>query len=309
MGFWSWLFGSSKKSGGTRIEQLQVLDVIDGDTIRIDLRGEKETLRFCCVDTEESQGNSGKPITNAGKMASKMAKEYFRQGDGFCAVDIEFDTDDLEEVCLVKHRDTYGRLICYVHKHKENFNFKLIEEGWSPYFDKYGFSRLYHTDFVKAQADARGSQLVIWNPETNEGGPARDYDALLPWWNKRGKRVQRFRERGKPNGALDVREDYPEIIEAIDKGKELAVFCDLQRGISTRSGEGAALYVGTETQPFSLWIPNATSDAGKKIVSLIENTYARRGFGFAYIVGEITTYKEKPQIVITDIDQIQDSKD
>jgi micrococcal nuclease len=303
MGFWSWLFGEKTKA--TRIEHLKVLDVIDGDTIHVDLRGEKESLRLCCIDTEESRGGGNKPVTKAGKMASDMAKAYFMEDGEGCYVDIEFETDDLESVCLEKHRDTYGRLICYVFKFKENYNLKCVQEGWSPYFLKYGHSRLYHEEFVKAEEDARAEKLVIWDPKTNEGGPSRNYEALLPWWRTRGKLVKQFREQGAPAGALDAREDYPKIIESLGSGERLTVFCDLQGGIRAWPGDGAVVDIGTETRRLSLWIPDAANR--KELTDKIDEHYAGRGPGYCYVAGDVTDYKGKPQIVVKDVDQLRDS--
>ena len=84
------------------------------------LDNKEESIRFVCLDTEESQRGS-KPVTNAGILASKWAKEYFgvnEQGrsNGDKRVDLELDTDDPVEVCLRKHRGNYGRLIGYVYK-------------------------------------------------------------------------------------------------------------------------------------------------------------------------------------------------
>ena len=35
------------------------------------------SIQFVCLDTEESQRGGSKPVTNAGILASKWAKEYF----------------------------------------------------------------------------------------------------------------------------------------------------------------------------------------------------------------------------------------
>ena len=92
-------------------------------------------------------------------------------------IDLEFDTNDPVEVCLRKHRGNYGRLICYVYKagEQENSNLRIVREGWSPHFVKYGRSRLYHPQFMEAEAQAQSQGLAIWNPETNAGGNRRDY--------------------------------------------------------------------------------------------------------------------------------------
>ncbi|HEY9662466.1 MAG TPA: thermonuclease family protein, partial [Allocoleopsis sp.] len=146
---------------GTVIKDLKLIKVIDGDTIKVLLDNKQESIRFACLDTEESQHGSDKPVTNAGILASKWAKQYFgvnEQGspNGEVRVDLEFDTDDPIQVCLEKHRDNYGRLLCYVYKagELENSNLRIVQKGWSPYFVKYGRSRLYHYQFMEAEVEA-----------------------------------------------------------------------------------------------------------------------------------------------------------
>ena len=64
---------------GTRINDLQVTKVIDGDTIDVMLDGKEERLRLICIDTEESHAGGSKPVTNAGKLASEWTKNYFKE--------------------------------------------------------------------------------------------------------------------------------------------------------------------------------------------------------------------------------------
>ena len=323
MGLWSWLsslfsnknvgkkeelkqMGHSKK--GTRIESLQVLDVADGDTIRVEINGKSESLRLLSLDTEESHAGGSKPVTNAGKMATEMAKKYFTGANGdWCKVSIEFDTNESVEDCLSKHRGTYGRLLCYVYKDEELYNQKAIQEGWSPYFVKYGPSRLHDALFTRAQEEAMTAKLIIWDPKTNKGGAKRDYDDLLPWWSRRGKRVQHFREIKESKDILSIREDYSTIIDLMNKNKEVTLFCDLQGGITTRPATGAVLHIGGKLQPMSLWIPNANNGEGKALIKLIEDEYAHHGKGYCYITGTIESYKDKPQIILTKSSQLIDS--
>jgi micrococcal nuclease len=86
---------------------------VDGDTIHVNLNCDVEKLRLTNIDTEESLPGGDKPITDIGKRTSQMAKEYFNLVEGAnVLVDIEFDTNDPVEVCLKKHRDNFGRLLC-----------------------------------------------------------------------------------------------------------------------------------------------------------------------------------------------------
>ena len=194
----------------TRIRDLQITQVVDGDTVKVALNGKTESLRLICVDTEESYSGGSKPVTAAGKAASEMAKKYFAtEGGGLARVDIEFDTDDPIAIAVEKHRDNYGRLLCYVHKGEENYNLKLIKEGWSPYFVKYGRSRLYHRQMTEAESGAKAYNLMIWNPNTNAKIPSRNYANLLPWWSMRASIVEEFRLSEATGGAFSLRLDYP----------------------------------------------------------------------------------------------------
>ena len=218
---------------GTRIENLQVTKVVDGDTIKVLLNHKREPLRLDYVDTEESYAEGSKPVTDAGKAATEMAKQYFAlPKDKLTTVDIEFDGNDSVEVCLEKYRDHQGRLICYVHKDGENYNLKLIKEGWSPYFYKYGYSRIYHQEMLAAEALAQANNLVIWNPATNIKSSSRNYQLLIPWWALRAGIVDSYRSLGIPAGVLAARLDYPEILEAAEKGEFVTLFYDLQGGIT-----------------------------------------------------------------------------
>ncbi len=302
---------------GTVIRNLKLTKVIDGDTIKILLDNQEESIRFVCLDTEESQHRSSKPVTNAGILASKWAKEYFgadEQGipTGDVRIDLEFDTKDPVQVCLHKHRGNYGRLICYVYKagEPENSNLKIVREGWSPYFLKYGRSRLYHLQFMEAEFKAQSQELGIWNSQTNSEGNQRDYTTLIPWWHLRDSVVQNYRYAGSQTGVLSVRLNYDDIVATAKAGNEMTVLCDLQAGISKWPSNGALIYAGSQFQKFNLWIPNVDSVATKTILRVIETRYANFGRGYVYVSGQASLYPPHPdgtpQIVLTDVNQLAD---
>ena len=303
---------------GTIIKNLKLTKVIDGDTIKLLLNDTEESIRFVCLDTEESQHGSDKPVTNAGIMASRWAKTYFGADEkgiplADVQVDLEFDTNDPVQVCLRKHRDNYGRLLCYVYKTgtKENANLRIVKEGWSPYFVKYGRSRLYHGQFTEAEAQAQSQRLAIWNPATNASGEKQDYSILIPWWNFRDGVVQDYRLLGIQSGALSVRTDYDAIVEAAKAANQVTVFCDLQASINAWTGGGALIYAGSIFQKFNLWIPNRDSPEAQTVLRLIENRYGGKGRrSYVYVSGEASLYpptaQGKPQIVITHVQQLKD---
>jgi micrococcal nuclease len=292
---------------GTKIKNLSITKVIDGDTVKVLIKGKEESLRLACVDTEESQPGGSKPATEAGKAASAMAKKYFSlPGGGLSQVDLEFETDDPVEVCLAKHRDNYGRLLCYVFKDGENYNLKLVKEGWSPYFVKYGRSRLYHEQLLQAEAEAQAHNHVIWEPKTNQGGASRDYTTLLPWWALRDSIVEDYRRIGVPAGVLSVRLDYQKLVKAADTSQSVTVLCDLQEGINKWPGEGALIYAGSKFHKFNLWLPETHSEAMVPLLRLIEKRYAGQRRGYVYVSGKVEKYNNIPQIVVTEMKQISD---
>jgi len=296
---------------GTRIEKLLLLKVIDGDTVKVELDGKKESLRLLSLDTEESRGGGHKPVTNAGKQASAWAKQWFGvDEEGFpendIRVDIEFDTTDPVATCLEKHRGNYGRLLCYVHKNGSNYNLKAIEAGWSPYFIKYGRSRLYNDIFLNAETGAQAADTGIWDDTINAGGKSRDYEHLLPWWHMRGTLVENYRTQGIQAGVKSVRLDYQEIMTAARAGEQVTVFSDLQGGIQQWTGDGAVIFAGSPKHKFNLWVPDRYSRHGCQILRFIHNRYAGHGRGYLYVSGTAGLYKDKPQIVLETVEQLSD---
>ena len=204
-----------------------VVKVVDGDTIHITRNGETQKLRLLSVDTEEKLSgrafDPAKPETLFGEETKLWAIDFFNglaNEEGVIQVGVIFPAG--EEVF-----DVYGRLLCHVVlPDGTDFNLKLVEEGWSPYFTKYGYSRICHKDFLAAEAEAQEKQLGIWNPEVNkpanESDPwnKRDYDAALPWWRARGAAVEAFRERsaGSPETFLDA-ESEEQLTAAVAAGK------------------------------------------------------------------------------------------
>ena len=304
---------------GTKISNLQVTKVTDGDTISVDIDGNIESLRLICLDTEESREGGGKPKTKAGLLAKTYAEEFFSNDDGsFVKIDLEFDTDDPIEICLKKHRGNFGRLLCYVHKNTQNYNLEVVKHGYSPYFIKYGFSRIYHNSFILSEINAQANKLIIWDPATNADGKTRNYNELIPWWYLRAQMIQDYRKFVNSSNLLSVRLDYEKIIEKATNEEEATIFCDLQDGIQNRLS-GSIIYAGSRTHQFNLWIPATDDGTSEKIIEFLLSRYTDRKYSenddlterqrrnYVYVSGTLEMYNgSRPQIVVTDMDQISD---
>jgi micrococcal nuclease len=71
------------------------------------------------------------------------------------------------------------------------------------------------------------------------------------------------------------------------------------------------IYAGSIYQKFNLWIPDRDSPKAQAILRLIETRYGKEGRrNYVYVTGEASLYPRneqgKPQIVITDIEQLKD---
>ena len=295
---------------GTIIRNLSVLKVSDGDTLQVDLNGTRTTLRLALLDTEEVRNVSPtKPKTNAGRLASLWAKDFFNTDENgipheSTLVDIEFDTNHSVEECLIRHRGNYGRLLCYVHKDGVHYNLEAIKTGWSPHFVKYGRSRLYHEEFLKAEAHAQAHRQGVWDPSINADGPTRPYDVLLPWWALRDSQVQEHRRSESPT--LSVRLDYEKILSAAENNKKIEVLCDLQNPPQNKPSGALLPCGGKEIKQFFLWIPERSSPEGTLLLQLLSTRYTGHKRNYVIASGNAILYRDMPEIVLTDITQLSD---
>ncbi len=194
---------------GILIGEFVVTKVVDGDTIRVD--GLDSSLRLLGMDTEEtfksesnrraveeswpayleekrSKTRPGRLETPMGEIAKKWAKEFFGT-----AARVRLERDHPAEI-----RDRFNRYLAYALVEKNgkwlNFNVESVRAGMSPYFTKYGFSRRYHEDFVKAEAEAKAAKRGIWGDFPMK---YPDYPERHAWWWPRGEFVAKFRSEGE----------------------------------------------------------------------------------------------------------------
>ena len=124
---------------GKRIQR-----VVDGDTVIVD----GSRIRLLNVDTEESVHPNQSRNTSFGRETSRAVKKA-----------IQGKTADLE--CYGK--DRYSRRLCYLFVDGENFNVKLVKQGWSRYYTKFGFSKEYHDQFIKAEEMGQSHGTGVWD--------------------------------------------------------------------------------------------------------------------------------------------------
>jgi micrococcal nuclease len=135
----------------------QVVDVVDGDTLKVLLDGQEETIRLIGVDTPESV-HPQKPVECFGREASALAQELAANQ----AVQLEADpTQD--------RVDRYGRLLRYVYLPGDTLlNWELIYQGYGFEYT-YAVPYAYQAEFQQAERDARANQRGLWAPDACNG--------------------------------------------------------------------------------------------------------------------------------------------
>jgi endonuclease YncB( thermonuclease family) len=224
---------------------LEIVRVVDGDTIHVKRGDKTEKLRLLCVDTEETfksgAASPSKPGTVFGEECALWAQKYFAD----LAQDGQPARIRLSFPGGAEKRDPFGRLLCHVLlPDGSDYNVMLVRMGKSPYFTKYGYSESAHEAFVAAQAEARKEQRGIWNPATNqaktEGAPSakRPYERLLPWWEARAQAVQSFRAaRAKPDARVCAADEPLELARAAVSDAEYELFGEVDKLFDEENGE------------------------------------------------------------------------
>jgi micrococcal nuclease len=286
-------------------ELFEVVKIVDGDTVHILRNGQKEKLRLLSVDTEEKlnpgmKSTPGKPQTIFGEETRLWTTDYmeqFRDESGKLSIGLTFPGGR-------EARDVYGRLLCHVvMPDGTDFNLLLVELGKSPYFNKYGNSRICHEKFVEAQRRARRLRLGIWDPTTNQplddSAPVakRDYARMLPWWQARADAIESFRKRMRDGeeGLLDA-EDPAAMQAATERGETVEVFATPDRFFREKDGSLTVLMrAGSKESALRVVIPADAREAFEPLDLAALGEEGRQNY--VYVRGQLSQGPRGPQLI------------
>jgi micrococcal nuclease len=128
-------------------ERVELVRVIDGDTIEVRWRGGRERVRLLRIDTPERGDRGYREATAA--LATLLGDE---------TLELVFERPGRPE------RDRYDRLLAYVLTGGENANVELVRLGWSRFWTRYGEGRLA-ASFVEAEREAAAAEVGLWGPD------------------------------------------------------------------------------------------------------------------------------------------------
>lgn len=134
-----------------------VTEIVDGDTVKININGTVETLRLIGLDTPETV-DPRKPVQCFGKEASNKGKELLTGKK----VRLEKDSTQGD-------KDKYGRTLAYIYIESGIFyNKYMVEQGYAHEYT-YNTAYKYQAEFKQAQKTAEANKVGLWSPSTCNG--------------------------------------------------------------------------------------------------------------------------------------------
>jgi micrococcal nuclease len=135
--------------GPGRVVPAVVTRVVDGDTVKVAVRGASDTVRYIGIDTPETR-RPGTPIQCFGKAASAYNRQLV---DG---QPVTLRTD-------VEPRDRYGRLLAYVYRRRDGLfvNATLVARGFATILT-IPPNVAHVEEFLRLERRARASGIGLW---------------------------------------------------------------------------------------------------------------------------------------------------
>lgn len=144
-------------SASTTATYYEVTQVVDGDTLKINVDGKVETVRLIGIDTPETV-DPRKTVQCFGKEASDKAKEMLT------GKKVRIETDASQGTL-----DKYGRSLAYIFLEDGTFfNEYMIQQGYA-YEYTYDRPYKYQAQFKADQKTAEAGERGLWSPSSCNG--------------------------------------------------------------------------------------------------------------------------------------------
>jgi len=155
-----------------------VTRVIDGDTMEIEYaNGTEETVRLLGVDTPETTLSRVSPDEFAGIPDTTAGRDHlFNWGER--ATTLAEDKLEGTQVQMIFDPDSdrrgyFGRLLVYLYVDGENFNERLLAEGYARMYDSQFSLR---EEFAALEQEAQASGVGLWDFQDSDTGSETDSD-------------------------------------------------------------------------------------------------------------------------------------
>lgn len=130
----------------------KVVEIIDGDTIAVEMNNKNETVRLLGIDSPETE-NPYKPVECFGDKSTQKAKELLEEQEIYLIPDP-----------LSSDRGIYDRLLRYIFLQDGTLvNAVLIKEGYAFNYIYEPFQFMKYFDYLEKQA--KEDRLGLWSEE------------------------------------------------------------------------------------------------------------------------------------------------
>ncbi|MCG3399148.1 thermonuclease family protein [Staphylococcus massiliensis] len=132
---------------------VEVVKVVDGDTLKLKQDGKTKTYRLLLVDTPETK-HPTKPVHKYGPKAFERTKELVMNAD---KLEVKYDKGDKQ--------DKYGRELVYLYADGKMVNNTLAREGlaWVKYI--YPPNNTHEDMLKESESKAKQEKINIWSEE------------------------------------------------------------------------------------------------------------------------------------------------
>lgn len=141
----------TEKSLNRNTFDAEVVSVTDGDTIKVRINGQVESVRFLLVDT---------PETNHPRLGEQP---FGQEAKDFTKKMLEGKTVQLEKD--VSDRDKYGRLLYYLYVDGKSVQEELLRNGLARVAYVYAPNTKYVDQYYEIQKEAQRKGIGIWSIE------------------------------------------------------------------------------------------------------------------------------------------------
>lgn len=262
-------------------------EVVDAHTLLVQWNDRPQLLRLMDVAPESGSAAAGRTPTQFGRQTLRWATEDFFKG----VRDVQIESPDDHWLS-----SNSGSQLGYAIVRGENYNVRLVREGFSPCFEKYGHPTTYRCEMEKAEQWARREGLGLW------GSPVREqYRSRKQWWLLRAGQVEGFRHAvDMGDDIFDCRAHYKEVVRHAKTGAKAAVFADVVGRFDLADG-ATLLQLGSPRQPLCAYFPPTLQG----LSSFISEEYIGIGKpNYLYFDAVLSMEGNQPQFNIATPDQI-----
>jgi len=148
--------------------------VVDGDTIKVNVRGFETSMRLIGIDTPETK-RPGYPVQCGGPAASAETARLLPRGTR-----VRLVSDPSQDA-----RDRYGRFLGYVYREgmggaRGSVNYRLVFTGFAKTYVYGNIPFRYAGPFFGAQVRAKKARRGVWGPPCNGNTLKPQYGTPLP---------------------------------------------------------------------------------------------------------------------------------